>query len=121
MGSISRMNRIERFREEFEQSIVAVVTPKVGELLTVESVYIGDIQEEAWICCDVKDAAGQVHEMHMWCVFDPDYSEREDMIERLEGWIEGTNAEIKARLAKADLFDFTDEELNEEAGDADAG
>src|SRR5688572_8074549 len=109
MGSITRMNRNNRFVDAFEDEVVKNFELKPGDVLTVKQVSLGEEDEETHIFVHCTDPNGQLHEFSCGMIFDPDNSTAEDMIERLaapDGLTELDEETVKDKLHEADLFDL---------------
>ena len=110
MGQISRQNRAYRFMEQFENLFVARSRFKSGQKLTVKSVGLGSREasgEEIVKFVTVEDEAGNSHtfETDRAMLFDPEYSERGDVVEILTRELGISEAEALAGLKQANLFD----------------
>lgn len=110
MGHISRQNRAYRFMQQFEDLFVASSPFKPGQKLTVKSVGLGSREasgEEVVEFVTVEDESGNSYtfETNRSVLFDPEYAERDDVVEILMRELGITESEALAALRRAELFD----------------
>lgn len=108
MGSISRMNRNERFIEAFAEAVCNHVPLKAGDQVTIHAVYLDDHNEETHLKVSLKDERGETWDASLGMLFDPEYSTAEDVTDRLTEVYGLSAKEVREKLLQANLFDPED-------------
>ena len=106
MGSITRMNRSNRFIEEFGSDYLAQ-HPKVGDQLTVTAVAMEQVDgyEDVRILLQFALPDGSTMQLQGDLVFDAEWDEDDDLVDCVAGSIAISEEEAEKRLEKARLID----------------
>ena len=108
MGQISRMNRAGRFITEFSADFCKGVG-EPGEAITIEEIFLTSLEghgEEVVLCYRLKGANCGAP-FTLICpdfLFDPEYDNGEDLVERVAANLNISEEEARERLKKANLL-----------------